>query len=60
MASHGIRRGHADGLPRASAVRCDFLMLMFESKLTRRVGSLSAPRQRESNKALTSALQRDQ
>jgi mRNA-degrading endonuclease toxin of MazEF toxin-antitoxin module len=52
--------GREDGLPRDSAVRCDFLMLMFKSKLTQFVGSLSALRQRELNKALAHALQPDQ
>jgi mRNA interferase MazF len=52
--------GPEDGLPRESAVRCDFLMLMFKSKLTQLVGSLSVLRQRELNKALAYALQLDE
>jgi mRNA-degrading endonuclease toxin of MazEF toxin-antitoxin module len=32
--------GEAEGLPHTSAIRCDFLCLMFKSKLTRFVGSL--------------------
>ena len=34
--------GSEDGLPRTSAVRCDFLTLMFKSKLTHFVATLSA------------------
>ena len=33
--------GPADGLPRTSAIRCDFLKLMFKHKLTHFVASLS-------------------
>lgn len=38
--------GPQDGVPRDSSVRCDFLTLMFKSRLTL-VGTLSAERQRE-------------
>lgn len=51
--------GREDGLPRASAVRCDFLTLMFKRKLTQFVGALSMARQREMNRALAYALQLD-
>ena len=33
--------GADDGLPHASAIRCDFLMLMFKAKLTQFVATLS-------------------
>lgn len=51
--------GREDGLPRESAVRCDFLTLMFKRKLTQFVSALSIARQREMNRALTYALQLD-
>jgi mRNA interferase MazF len=34
--------GPAEGLPRRSAVRCDFLALMFKHKLTHFAGTLAA------------------
>lgn len=45
-----------DGLPRTSAIRCDFLALMFKSKLTSFVAALSAPKVRELDRALAIAL----
>jgi mRNA interferase MazF len=45
-----------DGLPRDSAVRCDFLTLMFKRKLTHFVGSLSADKLKQLNHALRYAL----
>jgi len=45
-----------DGLPRTSAIRCDFLALVFKSKLTRFVAALSAPKMRELDSALAMAL----
>ena len=48
--------GPADGLPRDSAVRCDFLTLMFKRKLSRSVGTLSLQKQQELNRALAYAL----
>ena len=48
-----------DGLPRDSSIRCDFLTLMFKTKLTQFVTSLSVTRQRELNRALAYALQLD-
>jgi mRNA interferase MazF len=49
--------GAEDGLPRESAIRCDFLALMFKKKLTGFVGTLSADRQDELRRALAHALQ---
>jgi mRNA interferase MazF len=51
--------GREDGLPRESAIRCDFLMLMFKRNLTGFVSSLSAGRKHELNRALTYALDLD-
>jgi mRNA interferase MazF len=48
--------GPEDGLPRESAVRCDFLMLMFKQKLTHFAGTLNTHRIRELNRALQYAL----
>lgn len=49
--------GIEDGVPRASAIRCDFLALMFKTKLTAFVGTLSADKQNELRQALIHALQ---
>jgi len=49
--------GRADGLPRSCAIRCDFLMLLFKSKLTQFVGTLSPSKEAKLNIALTYALQ---
>ena len=49
--------GSADGLPRDSSVRCDFLTLMFKKKLTGFVATLSPEKQVELKRALTCALQ---
>ena len=46
-----------DGLPRTSAIRCDFLMLMFKSKLSTYVTTLSAKQIEELNRALKYSLQ---
>jgi len=46
-----------DGLPRASAVRCDFLTLLFKQKLTHFVASLSADKLKQLNQALEYALE---
>jgi mRNA-degrading endonuclease toxin of MazEF toxin-antitoxin module len=51
--------GPDDGLPRDSAIRCDFLTLMFKKKLTGFVATLSASRQAELKQALAGALQLD-
>ena len=49
--------GVADGLPRESAIRCDFLALMFKSRLTGCVSTLSEGKQIELKRALMHALQ---
>lgn len=49
--------GIEDGVPRQSAVRCDFLTLMFKRKLTGFVATLSAEKQMELKHALANALQ---
>ncbi len=46
-----------DGLPRAGAVRCDFLTLMFKRKLTHFVGTLSAEKIEHLSRALHYALE---
>jgi mRNA interferase MazF len=51
--------GVDDGVPRDCAIRCDFLTLMFKTKLTHFVASLSAGKQEELNRALLYALQLD-
>jgi mRNA interferase MazF len=48
--------GRNEGLPRTSAIRCDFLALMFKRKLTTLVGSLPPPKLAELNRALAIAL----
>ena len=49
--------GPEDGLPHVSAVRCDFLTLMFKSKLTHFVGTLSPTKIAQLNRALAYALE---
>lgn len=49
--------GLEEGLPRESAIRCDFLMLMFKRKLTRFVSTLSAEKIQQLNRALSYALE---
>ena len=49
--------GTADGVPRQSSVRCDFLTLLFKSKLTGFVATLSEEKQIELKQALLHALQ---
>jgi mRNA-degrading endonuclease toxin of MazEF toxin-antitoxin module len=51
--------GREDGVSRESSIRCDFLTLMFKSKLTQFVSSLSIDKQRQLNRALAYALQLD-
>ncbi len=51
-----VNLGVEDGLPRDSAVRCDFLTLMFKRKLTQFVGTLSTDKLRHLNQALQYAL----
>ncbi|HUF90952.1 MAG TPA: type II toxin-antitoxin system PemK/MazF family toxin [Candidatus Limnocylindria bacterium] len=48
--------GPDEGLPRMSAVRCDFLTLMFKDRLTDCVATLSAQKVRDLNRALGAAL----
>ena len=52
--------GPDEGLPRDSAVRGDFLMLMFKKKLTGFVATLSPSKRQQLRRALTIALQLDQ
>jgi mRNA-degrading endonuclease toxin of MazEF toxin-antitoxin module len=49
--------GVEDGVPRPSAIRCDFLMLMFKRRLTGFVATLSASKQLALKQALGHALQ---
>ena len=49
--------GTDDGLPRTSAIRCDFLTLMFKIRLTRFVSTLSGTKIGELNRALAHALE---
>jgi mRNA-degrading endonuclease toxin of MazEF toxin-antitoxin module len=51
--------GVDDGLPRHSAIRCDFLTLMFKRKLTGFVATLPHAKQIELRAALVYALQLD-
>jgi mRNA-degrading endonuclease toxin of MazEF toxin-antitoxin module len=48
--------GPESGLPRNSAVRCDFLTLMFKTKLTGFAGELPASKLTQLNSALARAL----
>lgn len=48
--------GASEGLPRASVARCDFLMLMFKTKLTSYVGELAGGKVKELDRALSVAL----
>ena len=49
--------GEDDGVPHQSAIRCDFLTLMFKKKLTGFVATLSTPKQLALKQALGHALQ---
>ena len=49
--------GPEDGLPRTSAIRSDFLALMFKSKLSHFVSTLSATKVAQLNRALAHALE---
>ncbi len=49
--------GPEDGLPHVSAIRCDFLTLMFKSKLTHFVATLTPPKIATLNRALAHALE---
>lgn len=48
--------GEDEGLPRPSAIRCDFLMLMFKRKLRTVAGRLMPGTLRELDRALARAL----
>jgi len=48
--------GPEDGLPHVGAVRCDFLTLMFKSKLTHFVATLTSAKIAALNRALAEAL----
>lgn len=48
--------GPEHGLPHASAVRCDFLTLMFKQKLTAWVATLASGKREELDRALAIAL----
>ncbi len=48
--------GADEGLPRLSAMRCDFLALLFKRKLTTLVGALSSGKAAELDRALAIAL----
>lgn len=49
--------GTEEGVPRQSAIRCDFLILLFKSRLTGFVATLSEQQQIELKQALRHALQ---
>jgi mRNA interferase MazF len=48
--------GPDEGLPRTSAVRCDFLTLMFKTRLTQFVATLPSEKIEDLNRALAVAL----
>jgi len=48
--------GREHGLARASAIRCDFLALLFKKRLSSFVGSLAPGKLRELDRALAIAL----
>ncbi len=49
--------GPADGLPHVSAIRCDFLTLMFKSKLTHFIATLTPIKMATLDRALAHALE---
>lgn len=51
-----VRIGPETGVPRESAIRCDFLCLRFKSLLVRRVGALTPDKIQELDRALALAL----
>ena len=51
--------GPEQGLPKTCSIRCDFLMLMFKSKLTGYVSQLRGAKLRELDRALARALEID-
>lgn len=48
--------GTDEGLPKTCSIRCDFLMLMYKSKLTGYVTRLGGAKLRELDEALARAL----
>lgn len=52
-----VALGIEDGLSHESAIRCDFLTLLFKRKLTHFVSTLSADKLQELNRALRYALE---
>jgi mRNA interferase MazF len=51
--------GPDEGLPRPSAIRCDFLMLLVKTRLTGFVATLPIAKRQELRRALAIALQLD-
>ena len=51
--------GPDDGLPKVCSIRCDFLTLMFKSRLTGYVSQLRGSKLAELNRALRRALESD-
>jgi mRNA-degrading endonuclease toxin of MazEF toxin-antitoxin module len=51
-----VEVGVDEGLAKASAIRCDFLTLMFKARLTRFVATLPAAKLHELDAALQRAL----
>lgn len=49
--------GSEEGLPRDSAIRCDFLMLMLKQNLTGFISTLPTAKQRQLRQAIAVALQ---
>ena len=49
--------GPEDGLPKTCAIRCDFLTLMFKSKLTGYVSQLGGAKTEELDRALAKAME---
>ena len=52
-----VELGVEDGLTHDSAIRCDFLTLLFKQKLTHFVGTLAPAKIKELNRALRYALE---
>ncbi len=49
--------GEAEGIPSPSAIQCDFLTLLFKSRLVKRVGALGSARRTKLDEALRIALE---
>ena len=52
-----VELGVTEGVSHESAIRCDFLMLLFKRKLTHCVGTLPTNKLKELNRALRYALE---